>query len=147
MLPLDPDTYVRVYTEFVESLRIGHLAKATGVSVRAIRHYDHLGLLTSTRADNRYRVFQPEDVERVKLIQLFLGVGFKLAEIRRWAPCFRDRQATLDTPLQEVHALYARKIADVDVQLAALQRLRDKLAAEARRIEEQARDGHLQLHR
>jgi MerR family copper efflux transcriptional regulator len=131
----------------MDDLRIGQVAKATGVSVRAIRHYDQIGLLTSTRADNRYRVFQPEDVERVKLIQLFLSVGFRLDEVRRWAPCFRDRYATLDTSLQEAQALYARKIADVDAQLAALQRLRDKLATEARRMEEQARNGHLQLQR
>ena len=67
-------------------MRIGQLASATGVSVRAIRHYDGLGLLAATREDNRYRVFQAEGFERVKLIQLFLGSGFRLDEIRERVP-------------------------------------------------------------
>jgi MerR family copper efflux transcriptional regulator len=121
-------------------MRIGQLAGATGVSVRAIRHYDGLGLLTAVRADNQYRVFQPEDVERVRLIQLLLGVGFRLDEIRRWVPCFQDGHTTLDAPLHEVRAVYARKLADMDAQLSALHRLRDRLAVEANRLGAQVQD-------
>jgi hypothetical protein len=71
--PLDPHACVRVYPTGVETLRIGQLAGATGVGVRALRHYGRLGLLTPARADNPYRVFQPGDIERVRLIQLLLG--------------------------------------------------------------------------
>lgn len=124
-------------------MRIGQVAQASGVSVRAIRHYEQLGLLAATRTDSQYRVFQPEDIDRVKLIQLFLSVGFKLEEINRWAPCFQEGRSDRDTSPQEMHAFYMRKIANVDMQLAALKIVRDKLATEARRIEEQARDLHL----
>lgn len=127
-------------------MRIGQLAGATGVSVRALRHYDGLGLLTPARTDNHYRVFQPGDIECVRLIQLLLGVGFKLDEIRSWVPCFQDGHTTLDAPLDEVRALYARKLADMDAQLTALHRLRDRLAAEAVRLEAQAHDGPLPPH-
>lgn len=127
-------------------MRIGQLAGATGVSVRALRHYGGLGLLTPARADNHYRVFQPEDIERVRLIQLLLGVGFKLDEIRHWVPCFQDGHTTLDAPLHEVRALYARKLAEVDTQLAALQRVRNRLAMEANRLDAQAQDSHLSPH-
>ncbi|UBV45422.1 MerR family transcriptional regulator (plasmid) [Deinococcus taeanensis] len=115
----------------METLRIGQLAKATGVSVRAIRHYDQLGLLTSSREDNRYRAFHPEDIDRVRLIQLFLSVGFKLDEVRRWSPCFGGGFRPDDLPLEEMTAFYLRKVAVLDTQIASLQRLRDKLAAEA----------------
>ncbi|SMB97600.1 MerR family transcriptional regulator [Deinococcus hopiensis] len=118
-------------------MRIGQLAKAAGVSVRAIRHYDSLGLLTSAREDNRYRTFQVDDVERVQLIQLFLKAGFKLEEIRERVPCFRYGHTSLDAPAGEVRALYALKIADVEAQIAVLQRLRDKLLAGAQRLEAQ----------
>ncbi|PYE53794.1 MerR family transcriptional regulator [Deinococcus yavapaiensis] len=120
----------------MEKLRIGQVARATGVSVRAIRHYDHLGLLTTARADNRYRVFHPEDVERVRLIQLFLGVGFTLDEVRRWAPCFQHGPGPLDVPAEEIRALYARKIADVDAHIDALKRLRAKLARHVGHLDE-----------
>ncbi|MFB9990953.1 MerR family transcriptional regulator [Deinococcus oregonensis] len=128
-------------------MRIGQLAKAAGVSVRALRHYDGLGLLTSAREDNRYRVFQLEDVERVKMIQLLLQAGFRLDEIRERVPCFRHGQTSLDAPAEEVRALYALKIADVDAQIAALHRLRDKLVADARHLETQTHDGHLHPNR
>ncbi|CAM4047001.1 MerR family transcriptional regulator [Deinococcus marmoris] len=124
-------------------MRIGQLASATGVSARAIRHYDGLGLLTPTRGDNQYRAFQMEDVERVKLIQLFLGAGFRLDEIRERVPCFRSGHTTLDAPVEEVRALYVRKIADVDARIAALQRLREKLEADARHLEAQAVGGQV----
>ncbi|GGO38801.1 MerR family transcriptional regulator [Deinococcus humi] len=124
-------------------MRIGQLASATGVSVRAIRHYDGLGLLNATREENRYRVFQAEDVERVKLIQLFLSAGFRLDEIRERAPCFRQGNTTLGAPVEEVRALYARKLADVAAQIAALQRLHEKLAAEAHHLEAQAVGGQI----
>ncbi|MFC4453771.1 MerR family transcriptional regulator [Deinococcus sonorensis] len=122
-------------------MRIGQLAQAAGVSVRAIRHYDHLGLLTSTREDNRYRRFQAEDVDRVRIIQLFLKAGFTLEEIRTRAPCFRYGTAPLDAPAEDVRALYALKIADVDAQIAVLQQLRDQLLAAARRLETRAHHG------
>ncbi|WP_075834974.1 MerR family transcriptional regulator [Deinococcus marmoris] len=98
--------------------RIGQLASATGVSARAIRHDDGLGLLTPTRGDNPCRAFQVEDVGRVKLIQMFLGTGFRLDEIRERVPCFRYGQTTLGASVEEVRVLYACKIADVDAQIA-----------------------------
>ncbi|UQN09512.1 MerR family transcriptional regulator [Deinococcus sp. QL22] len=126
-------------------MRIGLLAKATGVSVRAIRHYDGLGLLISAREDNRYRLFQAEDVERVRMIQLFLQAGFKLDEIRERVPCFRYGSTSLDAPAEEVRALYTLKIADVSAQIAVLQRLRDKLIAEVAHLDTQTHHGPIRL--
>ncbi|WP_221090877.1 MerR family transcriptional regulator [Deinococcus aquaedulcis] len=122
----------------METLQIGQLARAAGVSVRAVRHYDQLGLLTAARADNHYRLFTPQDIERVRLIQLFLSVGFTLDEIRRWAPCFGGGHPTDQPPPPEMSAFYARKLAALDAQLLALQRLRDKLAQQARAFDELA---------
>ena len=40
-------------------MRIGELAARTGSSVRALRHYDRTGVLSSVRQDNGYRTFIP----------------------------------------------------------------------------------------
>lgn len=112
----------------MDGWRIGELAKATGASVRSIRHYDALGLLTPDRAENRYRAFRPEDADRVRLIRLFLSVGFTLDEVRRFAPCFKAEGATLDAHAGEIEVFYARKLAEVDERLAALTELRARLA-------------------
>ncbi|PTA68530.1 MerR family transcriptional regulator [Deinococcus arcticus] len=119
----------------MQRLRIGQVARAAGVSVRAVRHYDQLGLLTAERADNQYRLFAPADIERVRLIQLFLSVGFTLDEIRRGAPCFAGAVPTLGPPREDMAAFYTRKLAALDAQLLALQRVRDQLAQQASAFE------------
>ena len=51
-------------------MRSGELARASGVSVDTLRHYEKKGLLpTPHRGDNRYRVYPPAAVHRVRLIQ------------------------------------------------------------------------------
>jgi len=121
-------------------MRIGELSRQTGVSVRALRHYDQLGLLSPARSENRYREFQTEDVERVHLIRYFVSVGFSLDEILRCAPCFqRGGQPVRPVPVAELLELYERKIRDVDAHLAALQLLREKLHAHKTRLAHEAR--------
>lgn len=116
-------------------MRIGELSRLTGVSVRAIRHYDGLSLLISRREDNRYRVFGPDDVERVRLIQLFLSVGFRLEEIREYGPCWQgDASVTQTIAAGEVAAFYGRKVAQIDRQLAALHTLRTQLKEQIDRL-------------
>lgn len=118
-------------------VQIGQLAKRTGVSVRALRHYDGLGLLTSSRADNRYRMFCEEDVERVRLIQLFLSVGFRLDEIRRWAPCFQSAApADFDVTVADVRTFLQRKLTELDAQIAAMQALRLKIDTHMQHLEQ-----------
>lgn len=109
---------------------------------RPIRNYDQLVLFTSTRADNRYQVFQAQDIERVRLIQLFLGIGFALDEMRRWPPCFAGDRLPDDTPQQDMAAFYFPKVVLLDAQITALQQLRNKLTMEARRFNAQAGHSH-----
>lgn len=68
-------------------LKIGALSQATGVSVRAIRHYDQHGLLASARAGNGYRAFQAVAITQVRQIQRLIAAGFSLREIRSFPDC------------------------------------------------------------
>lgn len=74
-------------TSHTAMLKIGALARATGVSVRAIRHYDKEGLLTASRAHNGYRQFPPQAISQVKQIQRLISTGFSLEEIRSFPDC------------------------------------------------------------
>ena len=71
------------------ALKIGELAAASGVSVRAIRHYDAHGLLASARGGNGYRVFPQAATTQVRQIQRLIGAGFSLQEIRSFPDCMR----------------------------------------------------------
>jgi len=54
-----------------------------GVSVRALHHYDHIGLLTpSSRTEAGYRLYREEDLLRLQQILFFKELDFPLGEIR-----------------------------------------------------------------
>ncbi|WP_082847986.1 MerR family transcriptional regulator [Bradyrhizobium sp. DOA9] len=63
--------------------RIGELADATGVTVRTLRHYEHIGLLTaSQRTCGNHRMYDAESAKRVCDIITLRRLGFSLQEIR-----------------------------------------------------------------
>ncbi|MCC6488552.1 MAG: MerR family transcriptional regulator [Candidatus Hydrogenedentes bacterium] len=65
-------------------MTIGALARKFGVSRGTLLHYDAIGLLkASCRSDAKYRVYSPEDEERLRLICLYRSGGVALADIRR----------------------------------------------------------------
>src|SRR5689334_18587286 len=62
--------------------RTGELARATGITVRTLHHYDRLGLLVpSSYTSGRHRCYTPDDVRRLHRILALRGFGLSLAEI------------------------------------------------------------------
>nr|WP_323122355.1 MerR family transcriptional regulator [Burkholderia alba] len=106
-------------------LTIGELARATGASVRSIRHYDEQGLLTSMRADNGYRTFPDAAVVQVRQIQRMIATGFSLADIRAFPDCMRmiegANACTVTTDAQR------KRLASIERQIADLERRRARL--------------------
>jgi len=64
-------------------LSIGEFARFAGVSVRMLRHYDALGLLSPTWVDphSGYRYYQPELLARADALVAFRSLGFSLEEV------------------------------------------------------------------
>jgi DNA-binding transcriptional MerR regulator len=63
--------------------KVGELAKRTGLSVRALHHYDALGVLVpSARSAAGYRLYTEGDVVRLQQVVSLRGLGFALEEIR-----------------------------------------------------------------
>lgn len=104
---------------------VGQLAALSGVSTRALRYYEELGLLTPRRKANGYRVYGPADVDALQQILLFRSCGVELEEIRRMleAPRF---DAT-DALRHHLNTLFAQKeeletlIATVEKTIASLE--------------------------
>lgn len=103
-------------------LSIGALSKASGVSVRALRHYDGLGLLQSFRADNGYRRFRRVAVVQVQQIQRFLTAGFTLEEVRSFPGCMLMIAGA--APCTETTQAQRERLAAIEDQMAALERQR-----------------------
>lgn len=63
--------------------KIGELAAQTGLTVRALHHYEELGLLTpELRGDNNYRLYTETDVSRLQQIVSLKALGFSLEQIK-----------------------------------------------------------------
>ena len=84
---------------------IGQMAKRSGVSIRALHHYESMGLMKPQRLDNGYRVYGPDDVERLEHILLYRACGVELADIKRLldAPDF-DAHTALEHHLETLRA-------------------------------------------
>ena len=73
--------------------RIGTLAQHTGVTIRALRHYESLGLLKpSHRSSAGHRLYGRRDVERLQQIRSLRQLGLSLTEIRE---CLVDRRMSV----------------------------------------------------
>src|SRR5690349_19089188 len=82
------------------------VARISGVSVRALHHYDELGLLSpSSRSRAGYRLYVDDDLLRLQQIVIGRELGMPLEEIRRSLdePNF-DRRAALQKQRAELVA-------------------------------------------
>jgi len=99
--------------------QIGELAKQTGLSVRALRHYDELGLLIpSERTGSGYRLYAEVDVQRLYRIVALRQLGFPLEEIANM----------LDEDQPDLPETARRHLQRVEHDLEQLKRLRCRLA-------------------
>jgi len=107
-------------------LRIGTLAHAVGLSTDSIRHYERLGLLSPHgRTDGGFRLYAPEAVRRVRVIQAALLAGLSLDEL---AQVFAEKRAGR-APCRRVRELAARRLDEVEAEIVRLHALRDALRA------------------
>lgn len=99
-------------------LRIGEVARRSGLTLRTLRHYDDLGLLVpSGRTGGDYRLYAPDDLRRLLDIQHLKSLGLSLDEVA----------AALDDPAFDASAALERHIAVVEERLAAERELLARL--------------------
>jgi MerR family transcriptional regulator, thiopeptide resistance regulator len=99
-------------------LKVGELARRTGLTVRALHHYDSIGLLRpSARSDSGYRLYNRNDVARLHGIQTLRRMGLALADVAR---LLDGGELTLPT-------LLGRQIGVLDQEIAQAQALRERI--------------------
>lgn len=95
-------------------LKIGDIAKYTGVSVGTLRYYENLKLLYPLeRGENGYRYYGSETIQQVQFIKKAQSLGFSLEEIRQVLDV-RDRG---EIPCQLVQNLLNHKIEHLESKL------------------------------
>ncbi len=105
-------------------LRIGELANAAGVSPDTLRHYERKGVLQrARRARNGYREYPEPALHRVRTIRQALALGFTLDEL---SEIFRVHDGG-GVPCEKVRNLAAEKLAELELHLKELRKLRHDL--------------------
>ncbi|MBP2477248.1 DNA-binding transcriptional MerR regulator [Crossiella equi] len=108
-------------------MRIGELARRTGTTPRALRHYEQSGLLTSTRGPNGYRDYPESAVTRVRNIAYFLAAGLTLDDVRAFDSCL-DGDVRTAPPSPAGLAIARARLAVLNDRIAAQTAARDRLA-------------------
>ncbi|WP_214415572.1 MerR family transcriptional regulator [Sphaerisporangium fuscum] len=71
-------------------MRIGELARRSGVSERSLRYYEAQGLLRAERTPGGHRHYGEWAVDRVVRIQTLYAAGLSSKKIAQLLPCMRD---------------------------------------------------------
>jgi DNA-binding transcriptional MerR regulator len=100
-------------------LRIGEMAKISGLSVKTIRFYCDQGLLNTTRSEGRYRIFSAESLAELEIIRALrsldvpIGELARILEVRRAGVCncsalkdsITTKMISIDSRINELQAM------------------------------------------
>ncbi|MFK4089761.1 MerR family transcriptional regulator [Kribbella sp. NPDC020789] len=107
-------------------MRIGDLAAAAGVTIKAVRYYESQGLLKPRREPNGYRAYDAEDVVIVREVKALLSLGLTAEQTYPFIECLRAGNDRADVCPASLTA-YRLRIAEVDQRIAELTDLRGRL--------------------
>jgi DNA-binding transcriptional MerR regulator len=110
---------------------IGAFARLAQVSVRTLRHYDELGLLTPAQVDERtgYRWYSAEQLARLHRILALRDLGFSLTEIQPIV----DEEVSLD----ELRGMLRLRRAEASDRIAVEAERLARVEARLRQIEDE----------
>lgn len=106
------------------AMKIGEIAKRSGIGVETIRFYEREGLLQEPkRRPSGYRQYEESTFERLDYIRRAKELGFTLAEIRELLELSFVAHAGCDHIRQRAEA----KVADIEGKIRSLQQMKRSL--------------------
>ncbi|MGH2463570.1 MAG: heavy metal-responsive transcriptional regulator [Candidatus Limnocylindria bacterium] len=106
-------------------MRIGELARRSGVAPTALRYYEQVGLVAAPqRTEAGYRTYGDDALERLAFIRSAQAVGLTLAQVRQ-VVSIRDAG---EAPCRQVTELIDRRHIEVRRRIADLRQLERQLA-------------------
>ena len=107
-------------------LKIGEVAKTTGIGIEALRFYEKSGLLDRpSRTESGYRIYDKEVLARLDFIRRAQLLGLSLDEIKKIIAHKRAGQS----PCAEVREIVRRRLDELDQRMREMKRYRNELAA------------------
>lgn len=121
-------------------LKIGEVARRTGIGIETLRFYERSGLLgRPARTDGGYRLYSAEELLRLAFIKRAQTLGFTLEEIKR----IMAESRAGERPCTEVREIVRERLVELDERLKQMRRYRNALARTLQHWDEKKHaDGH-----
>ena len=102
------------------SYSVGQVAALAHLTVRALHHYDEIGLLSpSDRSAAGYRLYSDADLERLQQILFYRELGFPLNQV---AGILNGGAADTASHLRTQHRLLRERIEQLQAMLGAIEK-------------------------
>lgn len=98
---------------------IGKAAQLSGTTIKAIRHYEAIGLLPAPQRQGQYRVYSAQSVELLMFIKCAQQLGFKLKELQE----ILSGHVGDALPWERADQAIADKKQELALKIAALQEM------------------------
>ena len=106
-------------------LNIGKAAKLSNLTVKTVRYYADIGLVSPVKNNNTgYRDFSEDDVARLQFVSKARKFNFSIQECEELLSLYSDK----DRSSREVKSLTLEKISEIDAKLFELKELRQQLS-------------------
>ena len=106
-------------------MQIGEAAQRAGLTVKTVRYYANIGIVTPLQDVNTgYRVYNEDDVAKLQFVGKARRFNFSVEECRELLGLYEDH----NRPSREVKSLTMKKISEIDARLAELKSLKDELS-------------------
>lgn len=116
----------KVTLESSAALKIGEVAKLSGIGIEALRFYERGGLLGRPgRTQSGYRLYDREVLERLDFIKRAQVLGFSLDEIKQ---IIAEKEAG-ESPCEAVRDVVRTRLSELDQHMRDMRRYRNELAA------------------
>ena len=107
------------------SLNIGKAAKLSNLTVKTVRYYADIGLVSPVKNNKTgYRDFSEDDVARLQFVSKARKFNFTIQECEELLSLYSDK----DRSSREVKSLTLEKISEIDAKLFELKELRQQLS-------------------
>ena len=105
-------------------MNIGEAARQSGVSAKAIRYYESVGLIEAPdRTEGGYRDFDSDDIHYLRFVLRARSLGFSVDQVSRLIALYRDRKRAS----ADVKAVAQSAIERIDQKMAELHSMRATL--------------------
>ncbi|NRA21529.1 MAG: MerR family transcriptional regulator [Oceanospirillaceae bacterium] len=110
---------------------IGELSKKSGLSIKAIRHYEEIGLIKTPQRSGKYRIYEASYLDVLAMIKLAKSLGFTLNELQNIAAAKTQQGLVpmdlLKAEIANKRTTISQKIVQLNQSLAGLIKLEQEV--------------------